>query len=142
MGVKDLSGALRRTLPVLAATAVAAVTFASTAAGGIVTQFERLGVRAPGLTAAERSAITLKEISATADPSLGLIVTATFQGNVERYLGQGGLAHGLVALNPDGSKVLVAYNSASTPITFGVASGSSFFSYTILAGAMTTLVWP
>ena len=44
-------------------------------------------------------------------------------------------------LNPDGSKVLVAYNNSSAPIAFGVQSDGSYFSYTIPAGAMTTFVW-
>ncbi len=45
-------------------------------------------------------------------------------------------------LNPDGSKVLVAYNNSSAPISFAVASDNRYFSYTIPAGAMTTFVWP
>jgi glucosylceramidase len=44
-------------------------------------------------------------------------------------------------LNPDGSKVLVAYNNSTAPITFGVASDGSYFSYTIPDGAMTTFLW-
>jgi glucosylceramidase len=44
-------------------------------------------------------------------------------------------------LNPDGSKVLIANNNSSAPITFGVASNGSYFTYTIPAGAMTTFVW-
>ena len=38
--------------------------------------------------------MTIKSINVVADGSLGLIVTATFQGDVERYLGQGDLANG------------------------------------------------
>jgi glucosylceramidase len=77
---------------------LAAAVCASSAAGGTTTQPEGLTVSTPRLTAGERRAITVKSISATADRSLGLIVTVTFQGNVERYLGQGDLANGLVAL--------------------------------------------
>jgi glucosylceramidase len=44
-------------------------------------------------------------------------------------------------LNPDGSKVLVAYNSSTTPISFAVESDGSYFSYTIPSQAMTTFVW-
>lgn len=187
-------------------------------------------------------------MSATTDDSLGLIVTATFAGNIERYLGQGDLRRGLVALvlvprsgratpggladqgggymaprlpllarsgrhtavlartlgvfspeqvlhvgtppqagavrsgnqivfyvrraglsqvtnfvtyatnssnietvssglddvaflNPDGSKVLVAYNNSSASVTFGVSSSGSYFTYTIPPQAMTTFVW-
>ena len=38
-------------------------------------------------------------------------------------------------------KTPVAYNNSGAPITFGVASNGSYFSYTIPAGAMTTFVW-
>jgi glucosylceramidase len=44
-------------------------------------------------------------------------------------------------LNPDGSKVLIANNNSSVPITFGVASNGTYFTYTIPPGAMTTFVW-
>jgi glucosylceramidase len=44
-------------------------------------------------------------------------------------------------INPDGSKVLVAYNNSSAAISFAVASDGSYFSYAIPAGAMTTFVW-
>ena len=37
-------------------------------------------------------------------------------------------------------KTPVAYNNSGAPITFGVASNGSYFSYTIPAGAMTTFV--
>jgi glucosylceramidase len=44
-------------------------------------------------------------------------------------------------LNPDGSKVLVAYNNSAAPISFGVQSNGSYFSYTIPPQAMTTFLW-
>src|SRR5581483_1285645 len=44
-------------------------------------------------------------------------------------------------INPDGSKMLVAYNNSSAAISFAVASDGSYFSYAIPAGAMTTFVW-
>ncbi len=44
-------------------------------------------------------------------------------------------------LNPDGSKVLVANNNSSSPISFAVESDGRYFSYTIPAQAMTTFVW-
>jgi glucosylceramidase len=50
------------------------------------------------LTAAERSAVSVASLSAVGDEPLGLIVTVTFNGNVERYLGQGNLSAGLLAL--------------------------------------------
>jgi glucosylceramidase len=58
----------------------------------------RRGIRARGLTAAERRAITIKSVRAVGDPSVGLVVTATFTGNIERYLGEGNLSNGLLAL--------------------------------------------
>ncbi len=44
-------------------------------------------------------------------------------------------------LNPDGSKVLIAYNNSGAPISFAVSSDGSYFIYTIPAWAMTTFVW-
>jgi len=55
-------------------------------------------VTAPRLTPPERRAIAIKSISLVADGSLGLIVTATFEGDIEHYLGQRDLTNGLVAL--------------------------------------------
>jgi O-glycosyl hydrolase len=102
VGALDLTGgAGPRSWSRLAATAIAiaaTATITGAASAGTVTQPERLTFKAPGLTAAEHRAITLKAISATADPGFGLIVTATFRGNVERYLGQGDLAQGRVSL--------------------------------------------
>ncbi len=43
--------------------------------------------------------------------------------------------------NPDGSKVLVANNNSSSPISFAVETDGNYFSYTIPAGAMTTFEW-
>ena len=42
-------------------------------------------------------------------------------------------------LNPDGSRVLIAHNHSTTPISFGVESDRSYFAYTISPQAMTTL---
>ncbi|HET7048419.1 MAG TPA: glycoside hydrolase family 30 beta sandwich domain-containing protein, partial [Solirubrobacteraceae bacterium] len=44
-------------------------------------------------------------------------------------------------LNPDGSKVLVAYNNSPAPISFDVSSDGRNFTYTIPARAMTTFTW-
>jgi len=55
-------------------------------------------VKRSGLTATEREAITIRSVTAASDPSLGLIVTVGFAGNVERYLGQGALKNALLAL--------------------------------------------
>jgi glucosylceramidase len=44
-------------------------------------------------------------------------------------------------LNPDGTKVLVAYDESATPIRFGVDSSGRYFTYIIPAQAMATLTW-
>jgi glucosylceramidase len=44
-------------------------------------------------------------------------------------------------LNPDGSRVLVAYDNSSHPITFGVSWNYQQFSYTLNAGATVTFKW-
>jgi glucosylceramidase len=44
-------------------------------------------------------------------------------------------------VNPDGSKVLVAYNNSTAPISFAVRSDGRYFSYTIPPQAMTTFTW-
>ena len=83
--------------------------FAGPATAGVVTQPGRATIKASGLTVAERRAITITSVSAAGDGSLGLVVTVTFRGDVERYLGQGHLKHGLLAL------VLVPRFSARSP---------------------------
>jgi glucosylceramidase len=44
-------------------------------------------------------------------------------------------------LNPDGSKVLIAYNNSSTATSFAVASDGGYYTYTIPSQAMTTFTW-
>ena len=100
---------LRRAWPAVAAALLAGLILTSSAGAGIVTASQRPAVDAAHLSAAERRAVTLRSISAVADGSLGLIVTATFQGDTARYLGQGDLASGLVAL------VLVPNAAGTTP---------------------------
>src|ERR1700686_240030 len=78
--------------------ACAVVALAGPAGAGVVTQPGGAAVRAHGLTVAERRAITITSVSTTGAGSLGVIVRATFQGNIERYLGQGHLTDGLLAL--------------------------------------------
>lgn len=43
--------------------------------------------------------------------------------------------------NPDGSLVLVAYNSASRPARFAVSNGGYYFKYELGAGTTATFVW-
>jgi glucosylceramidase len=44
-------------------------------------------------------------------------------------------------VNPDGSRVLVAYNHSTQPITFGVSWNYKQFSYTLPAAATVTFKW-
>jgi glucosylceramidase len=44
-------------------------------------------------------------------------------------------------LNPDGTRVLLAYNNSTVPITFAVGWHGTYFQYSIPAGAMTTFKW-
>ena len=43
--------------------------------------------------------------------------------------------------NPDGSKVLVAYDNSSQPIRFQVGWRGQAFSYTLAPGATATFMW-
>jgi glucosylceramidase len=78
--------------------AVGGVVICSPARAGIVIQADHATLRRPGLTAAEQQAITITSVTAASDPSLGLIVAVSFKGDIERYLGQGDMKHGLLAL--------------------------------------------
>jgi glucosylceramidase len=44
-------------------------------------------------------------------------------------------------VNPDGSRVLIAYNNATQAIPFAVTWHGQYFEYTIPPGAMTTFKW-
>jgi glucosylceramidase len=105
---------------VFASTFAVAAALATAAAAGVVTQREHAPLRTPTLNRAEQAAITLNSITTVADPSLGLIVTATFNGEIERYLGRGGLKTGLVALE------LVRRSARATPA--GMADKGGGFS--------------
>jgi glucosylceramidase len=59
-------------------------------------------------------------------------------------LPHGGVSPGLddvAYLNPDGSKVLVAYNNARSPATFAIQWRGRFLNWTLDAAATVTLVW-
>ncbi|MDQ6774872.1 MAG: glycosyl hydrolase [Actinomycetota bacterium] len=43
--------------------------------------------------------------------------------------------------NPDGSRVLLAYNGSSAPIAFGVADAGQYFAYTLAPRATGTFIW-
>jgi hypothetical protein len=78
--------------------AVSGAVICAPARAGIVTQAEHAVMRRAGLTAVERRAIQITSVTAASDPSLGLIVTVRFKGDIERYLGQGDLKDGMLAL--------------------------------------------
>jgi O-glycosyl hydrolase len=95
-------------LLVLAVASLAALS-AAPATAGVVTHAYTAAVRTPGLSLAERRAISVKSITATADDSVGLLVSVKLQGDIERSFGRGGLVNGLLAL------ALVPKASRGTP---------------------------
>jgi glucosylceramidase len=102
--------AARLTLALLIAGAALAALSSPPATAGVVTHSYGAAIRTAGLSAAERRAISVKSITATADDSLGVLVSVQLQGNIEHSLGRGGLANGLLAL------ALVPKASGRTPI--------------------------
>ena len=110
----------------LATAAIGAAVLCASAQAGIVTQNAYVPVHRGGLTAAERQAITIRSVTAASDPSLGLIATVTFAGDLERYLGQGAMKNALVAMvlepgvvnqTPSG---LIAEGGGFTPAAFPI----------------------
>ena len=101
--------AARLTPALVIAVGALATLSASPATAGVVTHAYTAAVRTPGLSAAERRAISVKSITATADDSLGVLVSVQLQGDLERSLGRGGLANGLLAL------ALVPKRAGGTP---------------------------
>jgi glucosylceramidase len=110
----------------LAMVAIGGAVICAPARAGIVTQADYAIVHRPGLTASERQAITITSVLAASDPSLGLIVTVTFKGDIERYLGQGDLKNGLLALVLEPAAVmqpptgLVEQGGGFTPAAFSM----------------------
>ena len=96
-------------LAVLITVALAGAIAPAPARAGVVSQRQSGTVTVPGLDAAQRHAIELRSVTAVDGQSLGLVVTATFKGNAERYLGQDELANAMLAL------VLVPRARAQTP---------------------------
>jgi O-glycosyl hydrolase len=64
-------------------------------------------------------------------PGAYRIQSNTFDGNIEN----------VAFKNPDGSKVLIAYNAGNAANTFKVVSGTASFSYTLNPGAVATFTW-
>ena len=60
--------------------------------------------------------------------------------HIDSSAGDNGISN-VAFKNPDGTKVLVVYNSSSTSQTFAVQWGQQSFSYTLPAGAVATFKW-
>src|SRR3954462_9941897 len=69
----------------------------SGALAGSVVRRDRGGVKAQGLSRAERRALDIRSVTA-AGGGFGLVVKVRFKGNIERALGRGRLGHAAVAL--------------------------------------------
>jgi glucosylceramidase len=86
----------------------------------------------------------LGQVSAFVQPGAQRIASNSFVGYGQSASGVETITPGLddvAFLNPDGSKVLVAYNNSRAPISFDVGSDGRHFTYTIPARAMTTFSW-
>jgi glucosylceramidase len=86
----------------------------------------------------------LGQVSAFVQPGAQRIASTTYVGYGQNASGVETITPGLddvAFLNPDGSKVLVAYNNSRAPISFDVESDGRHFTYTIPARAMTTFSW-
>jgi glucosylceramidase len=77
---------------------VAAGLCAAPASAGVVTRSAPAGAKAPGLSTAERRAITIASATVAGDDSLGAVIQVTFRGDTARYFGRGHLKNGLIAL--------------------------------------------
>jgi glucosylceramidase len=110
----------------VAMVAIGGAVFCAPARAGIVTRADYAIVHRPGLTAAERRAITITSVTAASDASLGLIVKVAFRGDIERYLGQGDLKDGVLALLLEPGAVmqaptgLVVQGGGFTPAAFSM----------------------
>jgi hypothetical protein len=80
------------------AVTVAGLLLSVASAGTITGPGSSKPVRAKGLTPKERAALKIVSVKATGVEPLGVIVTATFRGNIEQALGRGHLADAIVAL--------------------------------------------
>lgn len=85
-------------LGVLASVVVAAGAALTVASAGTITGRDQGTPRAKGLTQKERNALDIVSVKVVGIEPLGVIVTATFKGNVEQVLGRGHLADAIVAL--------------------------------------------
>jgi hypothetical protein len=87
-----------RALGALAVVTTAAGVVLIAASAGTITGRDQGAAREKGLTLKERNALDIVSVKVTGVEPLGVLVTATFKGNVEQVLGRGHLADGIVAL--------------------------------------------
>lgn len=79
-----------RALVTIAATGILVAALAGSAPSGTT--------KTPKLTAAEKKALDIVSVEAVGVRPIGLVVTVTFKGNIERAIGRGNLRDALVAL--------------------------------------------
>jgi glucosylceramidase len=97
-----------------------------------------------GTATLSRSAYQLGQVSAFVQPGAQRIASNTFVSYDDPHAYASYVTPGLddVALrNPDGSIVLIAYNSGAASATFAVRWRARAFTATLAPGAMTTFVW-
>jgi glucosylceramidase len=86
----------------------------------------------------------LGQLGRFVQPGAARIDTEHFVRYYHTSAGVNGATEGLddaAFLNPDGSRVVLAYNNSPAPITFGVTWHGSSFTYTLPAGATVTFAW-
>jgi glucosylceramidase len=88
----------RLALAIVIAVAIGGGAAVAQSAAAVPAPPRRVAIKPPQLSLAERRAITIKSVSAAGDGASGLIVSVTFDGDIERRLGQGHLAQGLLSL--------------------------------------------
>ncbi len=101
---------LPRSRQLIGLTIVVALTGFAVSVGsatGIAARPHLVSIKSASLSPAERRTVTIGSLNAVGDRSLGLVLTATFEGDVEQYLAQGHVNRGALAL------VLVAGSGTS-----------------------------
>ena len=86
----------------------------------------------------------LGQVSAFVEPGATRVGTNSFVSDYQTRPSQYGASPGLddvAFVNPDGTRVLVAYNNSTSPIRFGVAWNGRGFAYLLPANATVTFSW-
>jgi glucosylceramidase len=84
------------------------------------------------------------QVSAFVNPGAIRVGTNTFVNDYKTGPGTYGASPGLddvAFVNPNGTRVLVAYNNSTSPIRFGVAWNGRGFRYSLPAAATVTFTW-